>query len=163
MGGGILPVALHKGKLYFLFGKEVSNGQWGDFGGGREGKETQFQTAIREGCEELDGFFGCQNVLKRRVTENLIATVTTEALKTYIFQVNYDPNLPELFNNHHQFVKKKLPSLVNKKGLFEKSHIKWFTVSELKKSRPQFRPFYRKVVDNILKNTSKMMYELTTV
>ena len=31
MGGGILPVALHKGKLYFLFGKEVSDGQWGDF------------------------------------------------------------------------------------------------------------------------------------
>jgi hypothetical protein len=162
MGGGILPIALHKGKLYFLFGKEVYNGQWGDFGGGREGKETQFQTAIREGCEELDGFFGCQNALKKRVTEDLIATVTTEGLKTFIFEVEYDDRLPEYFNNHHQFIKNKLSNLVNKKGLFEKSQIKWFTTAELKKNKSQFRSFYKKVVDNILKNTSKMMYELKT-
>lgn len=157
MGGGILPIALHKGKLHFLFGKEVSNGQWGDFGGGREGKETQFQTAIREGCEELDGFFGCQNVLKKRVTEDLVATVTTEGLKTFIFEIDYDDRLPEYFNNHHQFIKNKIPKQINKKGLFEKSEIRWFTVAEVKRLRSQFRPFYRKVIDNILNNSLSLL------
>ena len=39
MGGGILPVALHNNKLYFLFGKEtfnLSSPGWSDFGGSTE-------------------------------------------------------------------------------------------------------------------------------
>jgi hypothetical protein len=157
MGGGILPIAIHKGKLYFLFGKEVSNGQWGDFGGGREGTESQFQTAIREGCEELDGFLGCNSVLRKKITQNLVATITTESLQTFVFKIDYDENLPVYFNNHHFFIKKNLPKYVNKNGLFEKSQIKWFTVAELKNSRHRFRTFYRNVVDDILRNKQSLL------
>ena len=37
MGGGILPVAIYKGKIYFLFSREYINGKpdgglWSDFG-----------------------------------------------------------------------------------------------------------------------------------
>ena len=46
MGGGILPIAIHNQKLYFLFGREVQDKMWGDFGGGREGKETRFQDMV---------------------------------------------------------------------------------------------------------------------
>lgn len=56
MGGGIIPVATDGVKVYFLFGKEVEDGKWSDFGGGREKIETPFQTAVREGGEELCGF-----------------------------------------------------------------------------------------------------------
>ena len=34
MGGGVLPVALHKGQLFFLFGEEADEHKWIDFGGG---------------------------------------------------------------------------------------------------------------------------------
>lgn len=150
MGGGIVPVAIHGKTIYFLFGREVENKQWGDFGGGREGKETRFQTAIREGCEELDGFLGCESSLKKQVTDNLLAKINTEKLLTYLFQIDYDENLPIYFNNHHKFIEKHLKPKVNKKGLFEKSQIKWFSIAEMKRSRSTFRPFYRKVLDNII-------------
>lgn len=150
MGGGILPIAIHNQKLYFLFGREVQDNMWGDFGGGREGKETRFQTAIREGCEELDGFLGCESALKKLVTDNLVSQVDTEKLRTYLFEIKYDENLPFYFNNHHKFITKHLHNKVNKKGLFEKSQIKWFSIAELKRSRSSFRPFYRKVLDNLL-------------
>ena len=150
MGGGIIPIAIHNNKLFFLFGREVEDKMWGDFGGGREGKETQFQTAIREGCEELDGFLGCERTLKKLVSDNLVAQIDTDTLCTYLFKIKYDENLPLYFNNHHKFINKHLQNKVNKKGLFEKSQIKWFSTSELKKKRSSFRPFYRKVVDNII-------------
>ena len=117
MGGGIIPIAVHNKKLFLLFGREVEDKMWGDFGGGREGKETRFQTAIREGCEELDGFLGCESALKKLVTDNLVAQVDTETLRTYLFEINYDENLPFYFNNHHKFIHKHLPHKVNKKGL----------------------------------------------
>jgi len=150
MGGGIVPVAIHGKTLYFLFGREVGNKQWGDFGGGREGKETRFQTAIREGCEELDGFLGCESSLKKQVTDNLLAKINTEKHLTCLFQIDYDENLPIYFNNHHKFIEKHLKPKVNKDGLFEKSQIRWFSIAELKRSRSTFRPFYRKVLDNII-------------
>ena len=150
MCGGIVPVAIHGKTLYFLFGREVGNKQWGDFGGGREGKETRFQTAIREGCEELDGFLGCESSLKKLVTDNLLAKINTEKHLTYLFQIDYDENLPIYFNNHHKFIEKHLKPKVNKDGLFEKSQIRWFSIAELKRSRSTFRPFYRKVLDNII-------------
>ena len=61
MGGGILPVSKHNGKLYFLFGKEAfdDSGEtgWADFGGGKEPEDNSvFETAVREGAEELNGF-----------------------------------------------------------------------------------------------------------
>ena len=63
MGAGILPVAIHNNKLYFLFGKErerdgESAPGWSDFGGGHESKESPLKTAAREGAEELSGFLG---------------------------------------------------------------------------------------------------------
>lgn len=150
MGGGILPIALVKGKLKFLFGKEIGDKKWSDFGGGREGRESNYETAIREGCEELNGFLGCQAQLKRLVNENIVAVIETEGFHTYAFLIDYDEKLCEYFNNNTKFIKQKLPYKINKKGLFEKSEIGWFTIEELKNSPGQFRYFYRKVIDNIV-------------
>ena len=157
MGGGILPAAIVNKKLKFLFGKEVQDKKWSDFGGGREGNETPFDTAIREGCEELDGFFGCSSSLRKLVKSNQIGIIDTQGLKTYIFLVDYDENLPIYFNNHHHFIKKHLPYKINRGGLFEKSEIGWFSSEELKHSPGQFRPFYRNVVKNIVDNYSQLL------
>ena len=72
MGGGILPVAYHNGKVKFLFSREAmytddDPGKWSDFGGGKEGRETPYQTAVREGWEESAGFLGTkQDIRKHR-------------------------------------------------------------------------------------------------
>jgi 8-oxo-dGTP pyrophosphatase MutT (NUDIX family) len=65
MGGGILPVALHQGQLYFLFGEEYDEHKWIDFGGGAKPGETLLQNVVREAYEELDGFLGSPSELKQ--------------------------------------------------------------------------------------------------
>ena len=41
MAGGVLPVARHRGRIYFLFGREAHDSKWSDFGGGKERKEKK--------------------------------------------------------------------------------------------------------------------------
>jgi hypothetical protein len=71
VGSSILPVAIHNRKLYFLFGKENPNEEsakgFSDFGGGNEVGESIYDTAIREGAEELTGFLGYGSSLKKRI------------------------------------------------------------------------------------------------
>ena len=58
VGSSILPACVHKGTLYFLFGKEndlADTPGWSDFGGGVEPGEDLFDAALREGGEELTG------------------------------------------------------------------------------------------------------------
>ena len=143
MGAGILPIAYVKGEIYFLFGKEVSDGKWGDFGGGKEGNEQPFQTAVREGCEELNGFFGCKTSLEQFIKDNMILKLQFSTYTSYLFEVPYDENLPFYFKNNHQFIRQHLPHLIDKKGLFEKSEIKWFSIKDIKNKKGQFRTFYR--------------------
>ena len=150
MGGGVLPVAFHKGKVYFLFGREAFDGKWSDFGGGKEGNETPFRTAIREGCEELNGFLGCKAELERRVKGNMIKRITHMQFHTYLFELSYDENLPIYFTNNSTFIKQRLPHLVDKKGLFEKSEIAWMTVSDIRRNHNLFRPFYKGVLREIM-------------
>ena len=56
----ILPVAICNNELHFLFGKENemedSAKGFSDFGGRVESGESIYETALREGSEELCGF-----------------------------------------------------------------------------------------------------------
>jgi len=74
VAGSILPVTIHKGKLYFLFGKENpledSAKGWSDFGGGCENGESPFETAMREGGEELTGFLGDGAKIRKLIKQN---------------------------------------------------------------------------------------------
>jgi 8-oxo-dGTP pyrophosphatase MutT (NUDIX family) len=59
-GAGVLPFALHEGRLLFLFHKTYSGRRAGllvDFGGGAKTAETAFETAAREFVEETEGLF----------------------------------------------------------------------------------------------------------
>ena len=80
VGSSILPACVHKGTLYFLFGKEndlADTPGWSDFGGGVEPGEDLFDAALREGGEELTGFFGGETeLLRNRVSNCAFKSIT---------------------------------------------------------------------------------------
>ena len=161
MGGSILPITLHKGKIYFLFGKERDideNPGWSDFGGGTDKGETFINTAIREGQEELTGFLGTTNDIKKMLNKYGTYNIDfkSEGYDTYrchIFPMEYDELLPYYYNNNQQFLQQKLDSkIIRDSKIFEKTQIKWFSFDEIKKHRSKFRSFYKNVIDLILGN-----------
>ena len=154
VAGSILPVAFHKNTLFFLFGKEnelADTPGWSDFGGGVNGNETPYHTALREGSEELTGFLGDETVLKKY---NIIHKILWNTYNLHIIFIPYDENLPTYFNTNHTFLWKRLNKrLLNKTKLFEKQEIKWFSIDEMKERRVEFRNFYRNIIDIIIKDT----------
>lgn len=106
MGGGLLPIAIKNNKPYFLFGLENELDDtpgWADFGGGNEVGESTLDTAIREGGEEINGFLGIGDKLRKRVKKNKIATLAFKTYSTYIFMIDYDDNLPIYYKNNYEF------------------------------------------------------------
>jgi 8-oxo-dGTP pyrophosphatase MutT (NUDIX family) len=163
MGGSILPVTLHNGKIYFLFGKERTideNPGWSDFGGGTDKGETFMQTAIREGGEELTGFLGSDEDIKKMLnkygTHNI--DYKSKGYSTYrchIFPMEYDHLLPHYYNNNQRFLQKKLdPKIIKNTKIFEKTQIKWFSFDDMKKHDNEFRSFYKNIVDLIILDRS---------
>lgn len=155
MGGGILPIALHNNEVYLLFGKEneLDDTQgWADFGGGRNKNETVFQTAVREGCEELNGFLGSVEKIREDYEKNKIGKVNHEKYGTYMYEVDYDSKMPSYFRGNYLFLSSRLPNIKGntKNGLLEKSQIKWFTFAELRRDKNKFRSFYQAIVEKIL-------------
>ena len=160
MGAGVLPVAIHQGVLYFLFGEEADEHKWIDFGGGAKPGESVLQNAIREGCEELNGFFGSANEFKQLIKTNLLLKLNLETYTSFLVEVVYDPNLPFYFNNHHKFIKTHLPQFICKNGLFEKRQIKWMTLKELQEKRMQFRHYYRPMLDQLAEHEGFLLNAL---
>ena len=154
MGAGLLPVTIHKGKILYLLGREHEDKKWSDFGGGREGRESHFETALREGCEELNGFFGCKSHLKKYVKENMLLQVNKNGFTSYVFYVPYDDKLPAYFENNFKLMKQRLPQHVCKGGLFEKDKVGWFTSYHARKNMSNVRPFYRVVLSEVLKHNN---------
>lgn len=157
MGGGILPVAIKNNQLYFLLGKEndmADTPGWADFGGGNENNETNYQAAIREGVEELNGFLGSVNKMKKMVRNNKIIHLKNKR-KTYesiLFLTKYNEDLVYYFNNNYRFLIKHLPDVKKQhNGLLEKSEIKWFSISDLQREK-KYRIFYKEFVYMILKH-----------
>ena len=169
MGGGALPVAFNKKnkKVYLLFGKEneylnKDSPGFSDFGGGEKAGESALDTALREGCEELNGFFGCEGEIKRLIKENLVTSLNHDRYTTFLFEIEYDENLPYYFNNNYKFLKSHVNKLVRHatNGLFEKSVIKWMTFDDLRNERGSFRSYYRNVVDVILENEDDIIQKI---
>jgi hypothetical protein len=165
MGGSILPVTIHNNKIYFLFGKERDideNPGWSDFGGGTDKGETFLQTAIREGGEELTGFLGTDNNVKKLLTKYGTYNIdyNSEGHGTYrchIFPMLYDDKLPYYYNNNQQFLQKRLdPKIIKNTKIFEKTQIKWFSFDDIKNHHNEFRSFYKNIVHLILGNSSSI-------
>lgn len=153
MGAGILPVAKHANKLYFLLALDIFNNKWSDFGGKAIKNETIYDTAIREGYEEINGFFGNMNEFKKLVNNNLILKINKidNSYTSYLVEIPYDNNLPYYFNNNSKFINNNFKELVNKNGFFEKKEIKWFSINELKNNK-YYRIFYKEIINIIIDN-----------
>ena len=155
VAASILPVAFHKGKLYFLFGKENemedSAKGFSDFGGGVESGESIMQTALREGSEELSGFLGDSKAIQKLMKGGFY-TLSHGEYHIHIFSMRYDENLPLYFTNHHRFVWQRMnKDVLNDSKFFEKQEIRWFSVDDMRKQKKVFRKFYQEMVDDILR------------
>jgi len=154
VASSILPVAIHKGKLFFLFGKENemedSARGFSDFGGRVENGESIIETACREGSEELCGFLGDSSSIKSLLKSGVFELVHG-TYHVHIFCMKYDENLPTYFTNNHRFLWKRMDkNVLNDSKYFEKQEIRWFSVEDMKRRKREFRGFYREIVDMIL-------------
>ena len=160
VAASILPVALHKGKIYFLFGKENemedSAKGFSDFGGRVEGGESIMETALREGSEELSGFLGDSNAIKK-LLKGGVYKLSHGEYHIHIFLMKYDENLPGYFTNHHRFVWERMDKdVLNDSKYFEKQEIRWFSIEEMRTKKKLFRKFYQEIVDDILGDIRKI-------
>jgi len=155
-GSSILPATLFKGKIYFLFGKENEKEDsakgFSDFGGGVERGESIYETAMREGGEELTGFLGdgahIQTYIK---SHGGVFPIVVGQYHVHLFFIEYDPKLPLYYNLNHRFLWDRMdPHVLNKSKLFEKIEIQWFSFTDMKQRRSEFRPFYREIVDQFI-------------
>jgi hypothetical protein len=174
VGSSILPACVHKGKLYFLFGKENSLADtpgWSDFGGGVDPGESIYDTAMREGGEELTGFLGGEDELRSLIkksggTYKIVPESSqgsnerkreNSSYNIHIFNMPYSPDLPKLYNANHDFLWKRMDKkFLNDTKLFEKIEIQWFSLSDMKKKRNQFRSFYREFIDLLIKDQAQI-------
>jgi len=163
MGGSILPVTIYNNQIYFLFGKERDideNPGWSDFGGGTDKGETLFQTAIREGSEELTGFLGDKSDIKRLLKKYGTYNIDYKSqghttYRCHIFPMEYDDKLPFYYNNNQQFLQQKLdPKIIRDTKIFEKTQIKWFSFEDIQKQHNEFRSFYQNIVVKIIQHKS---------
>uniref|UniRef100_A0A6C0H4Q2 Nudix hydrolase domain-containing protein n=1 Tax=viral metagenome TaxID=1070528 RepID=A0A6C0H4Q2_9ZZZZ len=155
MGAGILPFSIKNNKLYFLFGKEnrfADTPGWSDFGGGQDNNERPLQTALREAVEETTGFLGNKKDIKKIITQYGIRTIKWNNYTMFLCYIPYDENLVKYYNNCQKFIQNNLnPKIIKKSKYFEKSEIRWFSVSDLK-NKYLFRPYFRNIVYLLQKN-----------
>jgi ADP-ribose pyrophosphatase YjhB (NUDIX family) len=161
VASSILPIAIHNGELYFLFGKENqmedSAKGFSDFGGRVENGESILQTAYREGSEELCGFLGDEKSIRQLLQKNGYIKHSHDDYHIHIFPMKYDENLPHYFTNHHHFVWNLMDKkILNDSKIYEKQEIRWFSVSELLSKRNEFRSFYREIVDELKKRVPEI-------
>ena len=162
-GSSLLPATIHKGKIYFLFGKECrledSAKGFSDFGGGIEKGHGIYESALREGAEELTGFLGDATQLRKYIKNNQ-GTYNINHNNEYhvhIFFLPYDANLPKYYNNNHHFLWKNMNNqYLNKTKLFEKIEIDWFSLEDIQKRRSEFRSFYQEITDHFLREKSQI-------
>jgi hypothetical protein len=159
---GILPIAFHKNKIYFLLARESKDikwkgsGKWSDFGGGKEKKETLKETAIREGFEETMGIFGNIKEIENLMKHNLIKKFTVNNYTTFAIEVPYTKELPKLFRTDYLHTFKNNKKLVTEhNGLYEKDMLKWVELKNVKKMYPKLRIWYKPVLSKIYENFNK--------
>jgi len=153
-GAGILPVAVYKNKLYFLFGKENKYNDtpgWCDFGGGIERGETVFETSLREIEEETCGFISKEEVI-RSIEHSGSLIFRIKNYTTTIVLIPYDKKMPEYFNKNHAIIEKYHPKI--KSVIFEKDEMKWISWEELQ-SLP-VRSFYRAMMQILFHNRKEI-------
>jgi 8-oxo-dGTP pyrophosphatase MutT (NUDIX family) len=163
MGAGILPISVYRGEIYVLLGLERKNNLWCDFGGSPNKGEPIFKTAIREGYEELNGILGSRTELEKLVNKNKVMKIEYDSYTSILFKTNFDNMLPIYFNNFNKYIERNLSNrnVIDYKhnGLFEKTKIKWFTLSYFidEENKKKVRPHYVDILDSIIDNKKPIL------
>jgi len=159
VAAGCLPVAWHAGKMYFLFGKEAYNDRapgYSDFTGGLERGESIYDGALREMAEETTGFFGDVDELHRLIQTNGGAICFPLGERgdyhVHVFRMKMDPTVVDCYNRNHAFIYDHVSNhrFLKSTKIFEKICIEWMSPEDMRRRRREFRPFYRKIVDQLL-------------
>lgn len=135
MYGGVLPYAVHRGKVYFLLGKEATHAgfadsrKWSDFGGGVEDGEDVKRGASREAFEESMGFLGSVHEIQKQLRHAMSAAAVGRG-RCYLMRIPYDEGLPHTFHNVYLYSQYACPSGVAE-GAFEKTHALWMSSGKL--------------------------------
>ena len=166
MGAGILPTTMLNGKLHFLFGKENkyedSAPGFSDFGGGTDNDETFLQTAIREGGEELTGFLGSGNVVKKMLSKHGTYNIDyksnpNDTYRLHVFPMEYNPFLELYYNNTQKFIQSHLDaSVIKQTKIFEKEEIRWICIDDLDKMKPDFRFYFVNIIEMLVKQQKEI-------
>ena len=155
---GILPMAKHDGELYFLFGRERrypkwrDSKLWSDFGGAIDKGETKMDAAIREGYEEMNGFLGSIEDMKRLMHEKLVTVISSTNYATFIVEIDYSEELANKFATlYDDIYKNDRNKLLKRDGMYEKDMAKWVSYKELQELKKESRVFYKKNISYIIK------------
>ena len=164
MGGGILPIARsNNGDIYLLFSRErvehnpyKDKGKWCDFGGSKDGNETQEETAVRECVEESGGILGDKDDIYKLIKNHLKGIIYDKCYSIWIVEVQYNRELPHIFEWHFKDVLKNNIDLIKENnGLYEKDKLEWIKLSTLHKKKHKFRPFYKRFIPKIIEILSE--------
>jgi len=149
LGAGLIPVSKFHNKLYFLLGRDIAYNKWSDFGGKSEQGESRLNTAAREGYEETNGFLGSQEQIKQNIVKSDLPLFKTDDNRhtCYLIDIKYNKELPVYMTNNYYFIKDNSPDIIDNyhNGLYEKDHIDWFTMEELK-NFSEFRSYFTDIV-----------------
>ncbi len=141
---GIIPYTTDDdGELVVLFGKELY-GKWSALAGTVEPTEDISEAAVREFVEEAMGLFREEDLLTYLDESQKVVTDDAKATSHYyLVHFEWDPNLPAYFSNVTRFFLRCTGNQKNKwgvpiigtctDGLFEKSELAWFRISDLGK------------------------------
>ena len=122
-----------------------------DFGGSREGKESQYQTAVREGVEESSGILGTKRDVRNLIKHHLVGKIPDKAYSIWVVEVEYNPDIVGIFRNHFKDALKNNLEMVKKhNGLFEKDKLEWIKLSSLTRKKHLFRPWYKRFIPRII-------------
>jgi len=131
---GIQPFSIYNNNIYFLIGQEKyeegykDSLKWSAFGGLKHENESYLQGAIREGFEETMSVIGSQKELRKKVINTPIYYRNS---CIYLIKINYDENIPIIFDNFYEYVHKAGTLNNINEGYFEKCKIKWIKKNEL--------------------------------
>ncbi len=133
VAAGIIPYNKN-GELSFLLGLEKHNGLWSGFVGGHEPSDLTIEnTAIREFNEETTGVFGEYLPYIKQNLNFLVKDISPTKRNVYLYFVEFPK------------VEKRL-KYIPRKECQEKTNMRWFTLSEIKKSKLIFPPLKKTIL-----------------
>lgn len=132
---GVLPFTIKNGTVYFLLGRDRSDGAFSDFGGKAECVDDNDpkRTAVREFYEETAGTVldldACAARLQEDACHDVVVSRTMggNEYRMYIVQIPYLSSYPRSFEKTMRFLRYMK---ANRKFL-EKTELAWFSLDSL--------------------------------